>query len=84
MNEVGRSTPRLEAVAKVTGRAEYVDNLTLPGMLYGKIFRSTVARGRIKSLDVEKARARDGVHAVLTARDILALIPQPYYGPAFH
>jgi CO/xanthine dehydrogenase Mo-binding subunit len=42
-SQVGQSIPRLEARAKVTGRAEYAYNLTLPGMLYGKIFHSTVA-----------------------------------------
>jgi CO/xanthine dehydrogenase Mo-binding subunit len=84
MNRVGCSISRLEAVAKVTGRAAYVDNLIVPGMLYGKIFRSTIARGRIKTLNVEKARAREGVHAVVTGQDILSLVPQPYYGPAFH
>ena len=41
--QVGRSVPRLESWLKVTGRAEYVHNLRLPGMLYGKIFRSSVA-----------------------------------------
>ncbi len=40
--QVGRAIPRLESWQKVTGRAEYVHNLRLPGMLYGKIFRSTV------------------------------------------
>ena len=84
MNQVGRSMPRLEAVAKVTGRAEYVHNLILPGMLYGKILRSTIARGRIKSINVAKARACEGVHAVLTGQDILSLIPNPHHGPAFH
>jgi CO/xanthine dehydrogenase Mo-binding subunit len=82
--QVGRSIPRLEATAKVTGRAEYVHNLRLPGMLYGKIFRSTVAHGRIKSIDVSAAQALDGVHRVVTAADIRKVIPQPYYGPAFH
>ena len=37
--QVGRSLPRLESWLKVTGRAEYVHNLRLPGMLYGRIFR---------------------------------------------
>ncbi|MGD0023246.1 MAG: hypothetical protein ABSC37_01275 [Xanthobacteraceae bacterium] len=59
---------RLEAVAKVTGRAEYVHNLILPRMLYGKILRSTIARGRIKSINVEKARACEGVRAVITGQ----------------
>src|SRR5258708_27230901 len=50
--QVGRSVPRIEGRAKVTGRAEYIHNLRLPGMLTGKIFRSTVAHGRIKRIDV--------------------------------
>jgi CO/xanthine dehydrogenase Mo-binding subunit len=81
---VGRSVPRLEARAKVTGRAEYVHNLVLPGMLHGKIFRSSVAHGRIKCIDVGGARAVKGVYRVVTAEDIRSLIPDPYYGPAFH
>jgi CO/xanthine dehydrogenase Mo-binding subunit len=51
--QVGRSVGRLEGAAKVSGRAEYVHNLRLPGMLYGKIVRSTVSHGRIRSIDVE-------------------------------
>ncbi|MBI3044979.1 MAG: xanthine dehydrogenase family protein molybdopterin-binding subunit [Betaproteobacteria bacterium] len=81
---VGRSIPRLEGRAKVTGRAEYVHNLRLPGMLYGKIARSTIAHGRIKRIDVAAAQAVEGVHRVVTGADIRALIPDPHYGPAFH
>ncbi len=84
MNQVGRSIPRLEARAKVTGRAEYVHNLQLPGMLIGKIFRSTMAHGRIVRIDTRAAKAIEGVVAVITGEDILRLIPDPYYGPAFH
>jgi CO/xanthine dehydrogenase Mo-binding subunit len=82
--QVGRSVPRLESWLKVTGRAEYVHNLRLPGMLYGKIFRSSVAHGRIKRIDVAAAAALGGVHRVVTGADIRKLIPEPYYGPAFH
>ena len=84
MPEFGRSVPRLEARAKVSGRAEYVHNMRLPGMLTGKIFRSTVAHGNIRRLDVNAARDIDGVHAVLTGEDIRKLIPEPWFGPAFH
>ena len=76
--------PRLESWLKVTGRAEYVHNLRLPGMLYGKIFRSSVAHGRIQRIDVAAAQAVAGVHAVITSKEVRALIPEPYYGPAFH
>ena len=82
--QVGRSVPRLESWLKVTGRAEYVHNLRLPGMLYGKIFRSTVAHGRIKRIDVSAAQALAGVYRVVTSKEIRALVPEPYYGPAFH
>jgi CO/xanthine dehydrogenase Mo-binding subunit len=82
--QVGRSVPRLESWLKVTGRAEYVHNLRLPGMLYGKIFRSSIAHGRIKSIDVTAARAVAGVHRVVTGEDVRTLVPEPYYGPAFH
>jgi CO/xanthine dehydrogenase Mo-binding subunit len=82
--QVGRSLPRLEAREKVTGRAEYTHTMRLPGMLYGKIFRSTVAHGRIKSIDVSAARQVPGVHRVVTADDVRKVIPEPYYGPAFH
>ena len=83
-NAVGRSIPRLEANAKVTGRAEYVHNLRVPGMLTAKVARSTMAHGRIRSIDVTAARAMPGVFAVYTGEDIRKLIAEPYYGPAFH
>jgi CO/xanthine dehydrogenase Mo-binding subunit len=82
--QVGRSVPRLESWLKVTGRAEYVHNLRLPGMLYGKIFRSTLAHGRIKRIDVSAAQALAGVYRVVTSREVCEVIPEPYYGPAFH
>src|SRR5213078_3141105 len=83
-NQVGRSVPRLESWLKVTGRAEYVHNLRLPGMLYGKIFRSTVAHGRIKRIDTSAARSLAGVYRVVTIDDVRTVVPSPFYGPAFH
>jgi CO/xanthine dehydrogenase Mo-binding subunit len=84
MNQVGRNLPRLEVRAKVSGRADYTHHLRLPNMLYGKVFRSTVPHGRIVSIDTQAARELPGVHRVVTAADIRKLIPDPYYGPAFH
>jgi CO/xanthine dehydrogenase Mo-binding subunit len=84
VNQVGRSIPRLEARAKVTGRADYVHNMRVPGMLVAKIFRSTVAHGKILSIDVSAAREIEGVHSVVTGEDIRKIIPNPYFGPAFH
>jgi len=84
MKQVGRELPRLEVRAKVTGRADYVHNLRLPGMLYGKVARATVPHGRIRNIDVSAARKIAGVHCVVVGEDIRKVIPEPYYGPAFH
>ena len=58
--------------------------MRLPGMLHGKIFRSTVAHGRIASIDTDAAKAVPGVYRVVTSEDVRKVIPEPYYGPAFH
>jgi CO/xanthine dehydrogenase Mo-binding subunit len=58
--------------------------MRLPGMLHGKVFRSTVPHGRIKSIDTSAAKAMPGVFRVITAADVVKAIPNPYYGPAFH
>jgi CO/xanthine dehydrogenase Mo-binding subunit len=84
MNQVGRAIPRLEVRAKVTGRAEYTHNLRLPGMLHAKVFRSPVPHGRIRSIDTGAAQELPGVYRVVTGDDVRKLIPEPYYGPAFH
>lgn len=83
-HNVGRSVTRLEARAKVSGRTEYVHHLKLPGMLYGKIHRSTKPHARIVSVDTSEAKAVEGVFRVVTVVDIRSVIPHPYYGPAFH
>jgi CO/xanthine dehydrogenase Mo-binding subunit len=83
-SQVGRSIPRLEGRDKVTGRAEYTHVMRLPGMLHAKLFRSTVAHGRIKSVDTSAAKQLPGVLHVVTIDDIKQVIPNPYYGPAFH
>jgi CO/xanthine dehydrogenase Mo-binding subunit len=82
--QIGRSLRRLEGSDKVTGRAEYTHLMQLPGMLHAKIFRSTVAHGRIKSIDTGAARKVPGVYAAYTSDDVRKVIPDPYYGPAFH
>ncbi|MBN9888318.1 xanthine dehydrogenase family protein molybdopterin-binding subunit [Salipiger abyssi] len=81
---VGQSHPRREAREKVTGRIEYIHNLRLPNMLYGKIFRSTVAHARIVSIDTSEAAACPGVDMVLTGEDIRKIMPDPHFGVMFH
>ncbi len=58
--------------------------MRVPGMLHGKIVRSAVSHGRIRRIDTVDAAKQPGVHAVITGEDIRRLIPDPYYGPAFH
>src|SRR6476660_2186480 len=82
--QIGRSLSRLEGRDKVTGRAEYTHLMQLPGMLHAKIFRSTVAHGRSKSVDTSAARKVPGVYAVYTSDDVRKVSAEPYYGPAFH
>lgn len=84
MRQVGRSVPRLEGISKVDGTVEYIHHLRLPGMLHGRIHRSTVAHGRIVRIDSSAALAVEGVHAVVTGQDVLKVVETPYYGPAFH
>ena len=83
-SQIGRSVPRLEGRDKVTGRAEYTHTMRIPGMLHAKMFRSTVAHGRIKSIDTSAAKKVPGVLHVVTIDDVLKVLPDPYYGPAFH
>src|SRR5262249_22915810 len=81
--QVGRSVPRLESRDKVTGSAEYIHTMRLPGMLHAKIFRSTVAHGRIKSVDTSAARKVPGVLDVVTIDNVLKTGPGLYEGQAF-
>ena len=48
---VGNPTPRIEGELKVSGKAVYAADVTLPGMLWGKLVRSPIASGRIKRID---------------------------------
>ena len=72
---VGHSVPRVDGVDKVTGKAKFVGDITVPGMLYGKILRSPYPHARIRAIDATEAEALPGVVAVLTAADIDDLNP---------
>ena len=62
--------PRADYLEKVTGAAIYASDVTVPGMLHGKILRSTVPHARIARLDVSAALAIPGVVAILTGDDL--------------
>ena len=65
MGTVGRRTPLVDAVKKVTGTGVYTDDIKLPGMLRGKILRSPLPYARITAIDTSRAEALPGVHAVI-------------------
>ncbi len=67
---IGTNRIRPDGLDKVTGRAQFGDDLHLPGMLHGKILRSPHAHARIKRLDASKALQLPGVRAVATAADV--------------
>src|SRR4030088_3214112 len=50
---IGKSVPRKEGRDKVTGAARYIDDMTLPGMLYGATVRSQIPRGKIKKISFD-------------------------------
>ena len=76
LSSVGKRIPKRDAIDKVTGRAAYIQDLKVPGMLYGKILRSKYPHARIVRIDTSKAKKLLGVRAVITAEDV----PQIRYG----
>ena len=70
MHTVGTSVERIEALAKVTGKAEFGDDIRLPGMLYCKGVHAEYAHAKILSVDREAAANMPGVACVVTAKDI--------------
>ena len=67
---IGRPMRKIDGRAKGTGRARYTDDIRLPGMLHGKILRSPHPHARIVAVDTSRAEALDGVHGVVTGRDM--------------
>jgi 4-hydroxybenzoyl-CoA reductase subunit alpha len=71
---IGKSIAMIDAAGKTTGTGKYADDFTLPGMLVGKILHSPYPHAHIKSIDTSRAKALDGVVAVVTGEDA----PNPY------
>ncbi len=76
MRTVGRNVPRRDGMEKATGAAKYVDDLAFPGMLYGRTIRSTIACGRIRSVNLLFDQAGFTVvdHRDIPGRNVVALI----------
>jgi len=67
---IGKALRKVDAVAKVTGTTRFADDLAFPRMLYCKLLRSTEPHARIGSIDTAAAASLEGVHAILTGRDL--------------
>jgi len=67
---IGKVTPRLDASDIVAGKARFLNDIRMSGMLYGKVLRSPHAHALIKRIDKTKAEALKGVKAVLTWEDV--------------
>jgi len=75
-HNVGKRIPKKDAVDKVTGKAQYINGMKLPGMLHAKILYSKYPHARIVTIDTSKAEKLYGVKAVLTG----ATIPPMKFG----
>jgi 4-hydroxybenzoyl-CoA reductase alpha subunit len=67
---IGRSIPKIDSYAKVTGAARYADDLKLPRMVYGRILRSPHPHALLTRIDTARARILPGVLDVITAADL--------------
>jgi len=66
---IGKRTPLVDALRKVTGEGVYTDDIKLPGMLVGKILRSPHPHARIRGIDTSKALALPGVRAAVVGSE---------------
>ena len=66
---IGKPIAMVDAAGKTTGAGKYADDFSLPGMLVGKILHSPYPHARIKRIDTSRARALDGVVAIVTGED---------------
>ncbi len=70
---IGKNTIRPDGADKVTGRAQYGADMTMPGMLWGAVLRSPHPHAIIKSINYDKALALPGVKAIVTSDDIVEI-----------
>jgi carbon-monoxide dehydrogenase large subunit len=73
-NHVGRAMRRKEDPRLITGKGRYIDDISLPGMLWAAFVRSPEAHAKIVSIDASAATERSGIHAVFTGEDLTDLV----------
>lgn len=67
---IGKPLPKIDAMSKVVGETRFADDISLPRMLFGRLLRSPHPHARIRGIDVEKALRLEGVHGVITGKDL--------------
>jgi CO/xanthine dehydrogenase Mo-binding subunit len=80
---VGRRVPAAEARERVSGRAQFAIDASVPGMLHGKILRSTLPHALVTGVDASRAERMRGVRAVLVGGDLEGGGIASHYGPVF-
>jgi 4-hydroxybenzoyl-CoA reductase alpha subunit len=68
-NVINSRAARIDSPDKTTGRAQFIDDLRMPGMLYGALLQSPLAHARILNIDTSEAKRLPGVKAVVTSED---------------
>ncbi|HEY3209982.1 MAG TPA: xanthine dehydrogenase family protein molybdopterin-binding subunit [Actinomycetota bacterium] len=82
---MGSRTPKVDAAEKVVGTGRYVDDLSLPGMVYARLARSPYPHARIREVSTESALGQPGVRLILSSENLPGLLPDlGPYDPACH
>src|SRR5450759_3431572 len=73
LSVIGKSIPRINGRAKVTGAAPFTVDVKLPGMLYARLLRSPLPHARVMSIDIGAAERHPGVRAIHVINDVVAV-----------
>ena len=79
---IGQPLDRVDGPRKVTGRARYSAEITLPHLAHAVVVGALVPSGRVRAIDLSEAERADGVLAVLTHHDLPRIASQPTLFPS--
>ncbi|UCG64176.1 MAG: xanthine dehydrogenase family protein molybdopterin-binding subunit, partial [Deltaproteobacteria bacterium] len=77
---IGKPEKRADAIDKVTGQAQYANDIKLSGMMYAKVKRSEVAHGKILHIDTSEAEKHPEVRAVIAGEEFSRRYDNPLWG----
>ena len=79
-DSIGKPEIRIDAIDKVTGQAQYANDLRFPGLLYAKVKRSITGHANILNIDTSKAGRAPGVKAIVTGKEFSEKFSYPQSG----